>query len=150
MKSLQDKAYAYKVGLTMRKSSYPSVPIMSFMDAANYIKQFYSKDINLYESAFILLLNKQNHTIGYAKISQGGISGTVVDVAIVAKYCIDSLASGCIFAHNHPSGNLEASTADEAVTKRLQEVLKMFDCSLHDSIILTEQGARSIIHSTTI
>lgn len=150
MNIVKDKRFAYKIGLTKRKTNYESVRITGAQDAAKYIKQFYANDIGLYESAFILLLNKQNCTIGYAKISQGGISSTVVDISIIAKYCVDTLASGCIFAHNHPSGNLEPSTQDTDMTEKLKNALSLFDCTLLDSIILTEQGAYSIIHNHSI
>ena len=74
----------------------------------------------IYESVFILLLNRHNNTIGYAKISQGGVTGTVIDVKIIAKYIIDSLASGLILAHNHPSGNTRASSEDINITNKVK------------------------------
>lgn len=142
------KGYEYipKIGLTKRKSSFISTPILSHENAVSFIRQFYKTDISLYESCFILLLNRQLHTIGYAKISQGGISSAIVDVSIVAKYCIDTLASACIFAHNHPSGNLEPSEQDKKLTTKMKETLALFDCTLHDSIILTETGSTSILY----
>ena len=90
--------------LTKVKSDFQRVLITSSEDGANFIRQFYSDDIGIFESSFILLLDRSNHTIGYAKISQGGIVGTVVDVRLIAKYAIDSFASSVILAHNHPSG----------------------------------------------
>ena len=77
--------------LTKVKSDFQRVLITSPKDGANFIRQFYSDDIGIFESSFILLLDRSNHTIGYAKISQGGIVGTVVDVRLIAKYAIDSL-----------------------------------------------------------
>jgi DNA repair protein RadC len=146
----RELAYIPKIGLTKRKSSYKPITIRSPREAVDYIRQFYRTDISLYESAFILLLNKQLQTIGYAKISQGGISSTIVDVSIVAKYCVDTLASSCIFAHNHPSGNLEPSEADRKMTTRMKEALALFECTLQDSLILTETESYSIIHGTKL
>lgn len=150
MNTILESAFTYEVGLTKRKLKYPKTHITCFDSAVKYIRKFYSKDIGIYESAFILLLNRQNETIGYAKIAQGGISSAVIDIRILAKYCIETLASGCIFAHNHPSGNLDPSEDDRAVTERIKTTLQMFNCTLQDSIILTEQGAHSIIHNHTI
>lgn len=110
--------------------------IMSPTDAANYIYDFYENDIEIYESFFILLLNNGNGTIGYAKISQGGVAGTVVDPVIVAKYAIDNLAKSVVLAHNHPSGNLEPSEADKKVTRKIAEGLKLFDITVVDHLIL--------------
>ena len=126
------------------KSEFPCVQIKSSSDAANFIREFYSDDIEIFESAFILLLNRANKTIGYAKISQGGITGTVIDVKIVCKYTIDSLASGVILCHNHPSGNLQASNEDKNVSKKIKESLTFIDSVLVDSIIITKDGYLSL------
>jgi DNA repair protein RadC len=96
------------------------------------------------------LLDRQNKTIGYAKISQGGIFSTVVDVKIIAKYVVDSLASGIILAHNHPSGQLKASNEDIQVTNKIKEVLKHFDCVVLDHVILTVDSYYSMVDNGAI
>jgi DNA repair protein RadC len=122
------------------QSEFPSVKITSSQVAADFIRQFYSDDIEIYESCFILMLNGAQKTMGYAKISQGGVAGTVVDVKIVCKYAVESLASGVILAHNHPSGSLLPSGPDTAITQRLKGILKVMDSTLIDHIILTKEG----------
>lgn len=126
-------------------TDFPEVQITSPKDAENVIRQFYGDDIEIYESCFILLLNQANNTIGYAKISQGGIVGTVVDIRIIAKYAIDSLATGVILAHNHPTGNLNPSTQDIDLTQKLTKALKLFDIKLLDSLIITKDGFTTFI-----
>ena len=121
-------------------SNFEKVKIVSSKDAFNVIKQFYFDDIDIFESFFILCLNRNNQTIAYAKISQGGVNGTVVDIKLIAKYAIDCLASGVILAHNHPSGNLKASNEDLAITKKVKEGLKILDIQVLDHIILTSDG----------
>ena len=121
-------------------SNFEKVKIISSNDAFKVIKQFYFDDIDIFESFFILCLNRNNQTIAYAKISQGGVTGTVVDIKLIAKYAIDCLASGVILAHNHPSGNLKPSNEDLAITKRIKEGLKILDISVLDHLILTSQG----------
>lgn len=118
------------------QTEFPQVKITSSKDAHNFISQFYGDDIEVYESFFILLLNFANKTIGYAKISQGGVSGTVIDGKIVAKYAVEALASGVILAHNHPSGNTQPSQADIDLTKKMREGLKNLDIQVLDHIIL--------------
>ncbi len=121
-------------------SNFEKVKIISSNDAFKVIKQFYFDDIDIFESFFILCLNRNNQTIAYAKISQGGLAGTVVDIKLIAKYAIDCLASGVILAHNHPSGDLKPSNEDLAITKRIKEGLKILDISVLDHLILTSQG----------
>jgi DNA repair protein RadC len=122
------------------QSEFPSVKISGSRGSADFIRQFYSDDIGIFESCFILTLDRNYNTTGYAKISQGGVSGTVVDVKLVAKYAIENLASGVILAHNHPSGNLNRSEADDAITRKVRDGLKILDVNLVDHIILTEDS----------
>lgn len=126
------------ISLKLEKSPFNSVKITKSEDAVNVIRQFYQDDISLYESFFMLLLGRNNKTTGFVKISQGGTAGTVVDTKIVAKYAIDSLCSGVIIAHNHPSGNTEASQADRKITQKIKDGLKLFDIDLLDHVILTD------------
>ena len=119
------------------ETEFTSVKITSPDEAADFIRQFYFDDIEIFESFFILLLNQANKTIGYAKISQGGIAGTVIDVRIIAKYAIESLATSVILAHNHPSGNINPSQADLNMTQKIKSGLNILDIKVFDHIILT-------------
>lgn len=123
--------------ITTKASEFPKKKIRSSDDSYEVIKQFWHEDIEIYESFFILLLNRANMTIGWAKISQGGITGTVVDVKILLKYVVDSLASGVIIAHNHPSGNLIPSQSDIDITRKVKEALSYLDSQLLDHLIIT-------------
>ena len=122
------------------QTDFPKQKLTSSKLSSEFIRQFYSDDIEIYESFFILMLNRANETIGYAKISQGGICGTIVDVKLVAKFVVDSLASGIIIAHNHPSGNLQPSQADIQITNKIQAIVKLLDSILLDHVILTKES----------
>lgn len=128
------------ISLTKTKSDIPRSEIKSSDSAAEYARQFYFEDIGIYESVFLLLLNSRNETIGYAKISQGGVAGSVVDLKIIAKYISDTLARGIILFHNHPSGNLLPSSQDRNITRKAKEVARILDSALLDHIIITESG----------
>ena len=126
--------------LKKNETEFENRQIATAKDAVDYIRQFYSDDIEIYESFFLLMLNRSMKTIGYVKISQGGIIGTVVDPIIVAKYAVDSLSTNIILAHNHPSGNIKPSQADINLTSRIKEGLKLFDISVLDHVILTKDS----------
>lgn len=119
------------------KTDIKSAKITSSKDAANYAKQFYFDDIEIYESLFIIMLNQQNNVEGYVKISQGGTAGTICDVKLIAKYAIDSLCKSIIIVHNHPSGNTQPSEADRNITNKTKEALNFFDITLLDHVIIT-------------
>lgn len=126
------------------QTDFPKEKITGSKAAADFIRQFYGDDIEVFESVFILLLNIASNTIAYAKISQGGISGTVVDVRIVAKYAVESLATSIILAHNHPSGQLKPSSQDINITKKVKNALELLDIKVLDHIILTAEGYYSL------
>ena len=129
-----------KFELKTSQTDLEQVKISKSEDAADFIRQFYSDDIEIYESFFILLMNRANKVTGYAKISQGGVCGTIVDKKILLKYVVDSLASGVIIAHNHPSGTLSPSDSDIRITKEVKELCKLVDSTLLDHVILTVES----------
>ena len=142
------KAIEYTLKAT--KQAFNSQKILSSADAVKFARNFYHDDIMIYESVFIILMNSNNRAIGYAKISQGGVCSTVVDVKIIAKYAIDSLAVGVILVHNHPSGNASPSGNDTNVASRLKEVLRLMEVSLLDNIIITEESHYSMADEGTL
>ena len=138
MKKYKNTISEYSLKYT--KSDIQKTKITTSESASNVIRKFYFDDINIYESFFILLLNRANNTTGFAKISQGGTAGTVVDIKIIAKYAVESLSSAVIICHNHPSGNIKPSEADINITKKIKDALLLLDISLTDHIILSENN----------
>ena len=134
------KDYLQLVTLKKQDTNFKNIKITSSLETYDFIKSFYFDDIDIYESFFVLMLNNSNTTISYAKISQGGITGTIVDLRIIAKYAIDSLATSVILAHNHPSGKLQESDQDRIITKKIKLGLETLDIKVLDHIILTSKG----------
>lgn len=133
------------IRLVKEETEFKRVKITSSNDAAKYARNFFQEDIEIYESFFMILLNRVNNTDAYVKISQGGIAGTVVDLKLIAKYAIDCLASGVIVCHNHPSGTLLPSEQDKLITERIKKALNLLDIRLLDHIILTKDGYFSFV-----
>ena len=93
-----------------------------------------------HEEFWILLLNRSNKVIDQHKISQGGISGTVIDVRMILKNAIEKLACSLILCHNHPSGNLQPSDSDMKITTRLKEAAQIMDIQVLDHLIVTDNA----------
>ncbi len=89
-----------------------------------------------HEEFWVLFLDRSNKIIDKIRVSQGGVSGTVFDVRIILKQAIDKLASSLILFHNHPSGNLTASSNDMDITKKACDAAKLFDIKVLDHIIV--------------
>jgi DNA repair protein RadC len=93
-----------------------------------------------YEEFWILLLNRANKIIRKVPISEGGISGTVVDPKKIFKISLDHHASSIILGHNHPSGMLTPSEADIKITKKLVEAGKLLEIAVLDHLIIADSG----------
>lgn len=91
-----------------------------------------------YEEFWVLCLNRYNKIIEKHKISQGGISGTVIDVRIILKLAVNELASSIILCHNHPSGNITPSNNDKIITEKLKKASEYFDIKILDHIIVAD------------
>ena len=74
--------------------------------------------------------------ISKIRISQGGVSATIVDPKIILRYAIENLATAIILVHNHPSGNLMPSREDDNQTERIAKAAKLFDIQLVDHLIV--------------
>jgi DNA repair protein RadC len=103
-------------------------------------KMFNSDTIEYIESSIVIFLNRANKTIGWYKLSQGGISGTIMDQRIIFGVALKCGASGIIISHNHPSGQLNPSNEDNLITNKIKEAGKILDITLLDHIIITEDG----------
>lgn len=95
---------------------------------------------NTYEEFWILLLNRANKIISKHCISEGGISGTVVDPKKIFKLALENNASSMILCHNHPSGNIKPSEQDISLTKKLKEGGRILDIQVTDHIIISDKS----------
>lgn len=78
--------------------------------------------------------------MGIVPLSQGSVSSTLVDPKLVFVSALKARACGIILGHNHPSGNLQASKSDIALTEKLELGGKYLDLKILDHIILTEDN----------
>jgi DNA repair protein RadC len=92
------------------------------------------------ETFIVLYLNRANQVLGYSVISQGGTSNTTVDIKMVIQTALLANASCIMLAHNHPSGNLHPSSDDNRITNRIIEAARLFDITVLDHIIITNES----------
>ncbi|MDQ6756962.1 MAG: JAB domain-containing protein, partial [Bacteroidota bacterium] len=88
----------------------------------------------------VIFLNRANKINHFEIISKGGITGTVADPRVILKKALEEDATAIILCHNHPSGNLKPSKADEELTLKIKEAAKYFDIRIMDHIIVSEDG----------
>ena len=109
-------------------------------DGYRYLKSIWSPQIDRLEEFAILCLNRANKVLGYAKISQGGLAGTVADPKVIFQVALKANASSIILAHNHPSGSTKPSQNDIDLTKKLKNAGQFLDLAVLDHIILSSEG----------
>lgn len=115
--------------------------ITSSKDAADFIRETFGEgQVELQEQFIVLYLNQANEIIGYYKHSKGAINATVADIRIVLATALKALAVSMVIAHNHPSGNLKPSRADEQLTDKIKQSSTLMDVKLLDHIIVTRDG----------
>jgi len=91
-----------------------------------------------------LLLDTRNQLIRVAEISVGSLDSSIVHPREVFKEAVSASAASVIFAHNHPSGDPEASEDDINLTKRLAEAGEIMGIDVLDHVIIGEQKYLSL------
>jgi DNA repair protein RadC len=104
------------------------------------LRCFDADTLELKESFKVLLLNHGNRVLGVMNVSEGGISGTVVDARLIMQSAILSNATKIIIAHNHPSGNIQPSAQDSFITSRVKQACNLMDIELLDHLIITPES----------
>ena len=119
-----------------RKEQTPAekLVITASRDAAEYFRPLL-EDLPI-EEFWVLLLNRSNTVIDRFMVSQGGLTGTVIDVRIILKTALEKLASAIILCHNHPSGNTKPSDADKNITRKIKHAAEIMEISVLDHVII--------------
>jgi DNA repair protein RadC len=98
------------------------------------------EQIEYRETFKILLLDISKQALGINTVSMGGLSDTQVDVRMILQAALLANASGIAVCHNHPSGNVKPSFADDIMTVKIQKACKTMDIELIDHLIIAPCG----------
>ena len=110
-------------------------------DIYNVLKQVWDENkIEMLEEFKVVFLNRANRVTGVYDASSGGITGTVADPRLILAAAIKCLAVSIILSHNHPSGNLKPSKADEELTQKIKTAAAYHDIRVIDHAIITTEG----------
>lgn len=141
MPNIAEVSLAYKA--TQSVETLPT--ITSPEEAADYLRSIWdSETIELREEFLVILLNNAKKVLGWSRISTGGSTATIVEPSAVFQLALLGKADSIICAHNHPSGRLEFSSADIALSRRLTDAGKLLGITVDDHIILTQTGYLSL------
>ena len=126
---------AFEIGLRRNASNIVSREKISTSKHAYNIFRSVLTD-KPYEEFWIILLTRSNRVISFKMVSEGGITGTIVDPKKIFKIALDNHACGIILGHNHPSGANFPSDADRKITKKLADAGILLEITVLDHIIL--------------
>lgn len=137
------KAITIVAALELGRRRQASLPLGKSLisasgDIANFLKAKF-KDYR-HEVFAVLYLNRANKINHFEIVSEGGITGTVADPRIILRKALEQDAVSIILCHNHPSGSLKPSRADEQLTMKIKEAAGFLDIKVLDHIIVSEDG----------
>lgn len=91
-----------------------------------------------HEEFWVLLLNQASRIIDKVRISRGGIDQTTVDVRTILREALLQRATQIALIHNHPSGSLQPSIADQRLTQLVQKAAQTMNIRVIDHIVITD------------
>jgi DNA repair protein RadC len=96
-----------------------------------------------YESFVVLYLDAQNGLIEVEELFRGTLTQTSVYPREVVKSALRFNAAAVMFSHNHPSGSVNPSRADECLTQKLKAALALVDVRVLDHLVIAGNCALS-------
>lgn len=115
--------------------------ITTSLDAYNLLKNGWEDGkMDFVEQFKVLFLNRANKVLCIYNVSSGGITGTVADPRLIFAAALKVNAVSLILCHNHPSGALKPSRADEELTQKIKGAGKFLDINVIDHVIVTSDS----------
>jgi DNA repair protein RadC len=110
-------------------------------DCYQLLLQTWDKNrIQFVEQFKVILMNRANKILGIYELSTGGVSATVVDIKLIFMVALKANACSLILSHNHPSGNLKPSKADEDLTRKIKAAGTLLEIKVLDHVIVSTEG----------
>jgi DNA repair protein RadC len=134
----------YRVSLVKDKSiSFGNRILNNSREAQSLIQELIMKRGQTDREHFaVILLNAKNRIIGLNIVSVGGLSSASVYPREVLKPAILANSAAIILCHNHPSNELEPSSEDLAITKRIVHASDLMGITVHEHLIISLEDER--------
>ncbi|MEY4757252.1 MAG: hypothetical protein RJA34_2150 [Pseudomonadota bacterium] len=129
-----------------RRASAQKLRARDVFSTPGAVKQFFQLHLSAkaHEVFAVLFLDIQNRHIAMEEMFQGTLSQTSVYPREVVKRALRLDAAAVVLAHNHPSGSVQPSGADEALTRTLKAALALVDVRVLDHVIVGPGEALSM------
>jgi hypothetical protein len=140
-----------EIQISYKNKKIVPVRIEGSDSVAYFLKSIWDKKtISILEQFIVLYLDSGKKILGYKVISQGGITGTVIDVRLIMGLALKTFATSIILSHNHPSGMPLPSDADLSITSKIINAAKYFSITVLDHIVVTENSYYSFADNSVL
>ena len=131
-------AAALELGVRRNASVRKKDQVTKSGDIAEYLRA--TLEYRKQEVFAVVFLNRGNRVTHFEIVSEGGLTGTVADPRVILKKALENEATSLVLCHNHPSGNLRPSKADELLTQKIKQAASFLDIAVMDHIIVSNEG----------
>jgi len=121
--------------VSMVKEASRGQVLSNSQEVYNVMKPFFVENDDV-ETVFCIFLNTKNRILAIEKMFSGSISASAIYPRELVKRILALKSSAIVMVHNHPSGCIEPSPEDKAITVRIAIALASIDVTLHDHIII--------------
>ncbi len=126
---------AFEMGARVSSTDASEKPVIKTPEDVCGLVQARLKDKKK-EYFLALLLDTRNRLIRLAEVSVGSLDASIVHPREVFKEAVAASCAGIIFVHNHPSGEIQASQEDIALSRRLNEAGRIMGIDILDHVII--------------
>jgi DNA repair protein RadC len=131
-------AAALELGIRRNIADTRKCTVRKSDDIANYLRA--TLEYRKQEVFAVVFLNRRNKITHLEIVSEGGLTSTIADPRIILKKALEHDATAIILCHNHPSGALQPSRADEFLTQKIKQAAAYLDIQVMDHIIVSNEG----------
>lgn len=115
-------------------------------DSSKIFQYFHNRLADLsHEELWALYLSKGAKILRAECISTGGTDFSAADIKMIVRPALQHLASSVALCHNHPHGKPHPSSADQEITRKVSQALRLFDIRLLDHIIIADNQYYSFV-----
>jgi len=100
-----------------------------------------------YEEFWVIFVNQGSSLLGIENFGRGGLTSTSVDIRLILLKALELKATGLFICHNHPSGELQPSRNDVALTNQIKEAGCLLSIQLLDHIIICKENYYSFLEN---
>jgi DNA repair protein RadC len=102
------------------------------------------------EEFWVIFVNQGSFLLGLENFGKGGLTSTSVDIRLIMQKALELKATGFFLCHNHPSGDIEPSKKDLALTFQIKEAALLFSIQLLDHVVICKEDYYSFLENEII